>query len=99
VRSYAQVSASATDTAPFSNSTEGDAWTAKWCDRCAHDSGAPDDGCVILLVGLMGKTPAEWLPGDRLRLGDAYRCTEFRKARRKPPEVVDVPGQLSLFTD
>lgn len=99
MRSYLQIEASAKEGSPFSNSTEGDAWTANWCDRCAHDAGAPDDGCPILLVGLMGKTPAEWLPGDRLRLGDSYRCEEFRKARRKPPAVVDVPGQLPLFTE
>lgn len=97
MRSYAQVSASATDGAPFSNSTEGDAWTAAWCDRCAHDRGGPDDGCVILLVGLMGKTPAEWLPQDRMRLGEQYRCTEFRKGKRPDPPPVQVPGQLALF--
>lgn len=95
MRSYITISANARDAPPFSNSTEGDAWTANWCDRCSHDKDAPDNGCPILLVGLMGKTPAEWQPGDRLLLGQTYRCTEFRRRREEPPR--QVPGQLALF--
>lgn len=100
MRSYVQIDSSATPTAPFSNSTDGYAWIDQWCNRCIHDDKGPDDGCEILLVGLCGKTPAEWLPGDRLTLGNAYRCTEFKKARRKPewPATgTEVPGQLALF--
>ncbi|MGZ0147163.1 hypothetical protein ACXJJ3_08835 [Kribbella sp. WER1] len=95
MRSYITISANARDRAPFSNSTEGAAWTANWCDKCTHDTGAPDDGCPILLVGLMGKTPTEWQPGDRLLLGATYRCAEFRLRRDEPP--AQVPGQLALF--
>lgn len=98
MRSYLQIDASATANMPFSNSTEGDAWTARWCDRCANDADGPDDGCPILLVGLMGKTPAEWLPGDRMALGWQYRCTEFKKARRPVQDrPVETAGQLPLF--
>lgn len=97
MRSYIQISASATPGDPFSNSTEGSAWTARWCDQCAHDRGAPDDGCMILLVGLTGKTPAEWLPNDKMRLGERYRCTEFRRGKRPEPAPQQVPGQLALF--
>lgn len=104
MRSYAQLANSASEGAPFSNSTEGSAWTAQWCDHCLHDrparEGRDGDGCLILLVGLTGKTPAEWLPQDRLRLGEQYRCTEFRKDRRPDPAPVpQVPGQLALFTE
>lgn len=100
MRSYAALLNSATEGAPFSNSTEGSAWTANWCDKCSNDRGAPDDGCPILLVGLIGKTPAEWLPADRLRLGAQYRCTEFKKARKVHlPRPVEIPGQLALWSE
>lgn len=98
MRSYVQIAASASDKAPFSNSTDGYAWIDQWCDRCANDTKAPDEGCLILLVGLMGKTPAEWLPDNRMKLGHTYRCTEFRKARPKPAEPAqEIPGQMKLF--
>lgn len=99
MRTYAQIANSARDDPPFSNATEGDAWTANWCDKCGHDAEGPDNGCPILLVGLLGKTPAEWLPGDRMRLGATYRCSEFRKSRPRRPAVVDIPGQLELFSE
>lgn len=31
-------------TRAFSNGTEGDAWTSKWCDYCAHDHGLHQGG-------------------------------------------------------
>jgi hypothetical protein len=102
VRTYAQLSASASQSAPFSNSTEGEMWTSKWCDRCAHDrparEGNAGEGCNLLLIGLTGRTPAEWLPRDKAQLGDAYWCTEFKKDRKAPPAPPEqIPGQLSLF--
>ena len=97
MRTYAQLLNSASNVQPFSNSTEGSAWTATWCDECACDRGAPDDGCPILLIGLMGKTPAEWLPQDRMRLGYTYRCTAFRKDRKPTKSEQQIAGQLALF--
>jgi hypothetical protein len=94
-KSYATIDARAADKPPFSSSTEGHAWTARWCDTCTHDRGSPQGGCLILLVGLSGKTPAEWLPRDRLQLGWQYRCTEYRKDNR--PEPAEIAGQLDLF--
>lgn len=104
MRSYAALLNSATNTPPFSNSTEGDAFTATWCDQCVVDRPAREgryaDACQILLVALSGKTPAEWLPQDRLRLGYMYRCTAFRRDRRPPPAPPpEVPGQLALWTE
>lgn len=102
MRGYRQIDASATDGAPFSNSTEGDAWTAVWCDNCTHDrparEGRYEDACPILLVALTGKTPQEFLPMDRFRLGAQYRCVCFQRDRRPAPEPPkEVDGQLALF--
>jgi len=103
VRSYVAILNAAADGAPFSNSTEGDAWMANWCDQCVHDrparEGRYEDACQILLVGLSGKTPQEWMPMDRFRLGAQYRCTLFRKDQGPAPEPQrQVPGQLALFS-
>ena len=66
---------------PFSNSTEGEAWMADWCDRCLHDRPAREDryedGCGLLLVALTGQTPGEWVRQPGFRLGNQYHCTEF----------------------
>jgi hypothetical protein len=103
VRPYAELDRSARDKMPFSNSTEGEAWLGKWCERCANDQ--TEDGCPLVLIALCGKTPREWedttIPGGPLpRLGDRYRCTEFRKARRPKQEPPgEIPGQLPLFPE
>ena len=43
----------------FSNGTEGRAWEALWCERCAVDHGMhqpeQSDGCVYLLYALSGQ--------------------------------------------
>lgn len=75
------------DEAPFSNSTEGEAWMAQWCDRCLVDApyrnGISSTGCELILTAIMGQTPAEWLDGHRdehgrYSLADQYRCVNFR---------------------
>jgi hypothetical protein len=85
---FDEVMARSRDGSPFSNGTEGDSWTANWCDRCLVDApfrnglkGAT--GCPILVVALCGRTPAEWLDGPRDEQGrysmtDQYHCVEFR---------------------
>ena len=94
MRTYDEAMAAASDKRPFSNGTEGYAWTDSWCDRCVNDRGARDGtderGCPLLMVALMGKTPAEWIeqPWQQIKgrpagetaptLGDTYHCTEFR---------------------
>lgn len=92
MRTYDEAFAVATDRTPFSNGTEGGAWTSNWCDQCVHDRSARRDdvqpdpankgllGCALLAVALMGRTPAEWIDqtANGHRLGDTYHCTEFR---------------------
>lgn len=94
MRTYDEAMAAAKDQPPFSNGTEGYAWTDNWCDTCIHDKGARDgsdeSGCPLLLVALMGRTPVEWIeqPWQQIKgrpegetapvLGDTYHCTEYR---------------------
>lgn len=87
---------------PFSNSDHGMSWMSRWCDQCVHDrparQGREAEGCALVLVALMGRTPAQWLTPDGV--GD-YHCVEFRGEDDGPgPEptpIPDPPGQLVLF--
>lgn len=70
--SYADAEEHAAGEPAFSNGTEGDAWMANWCYQCRHE-----EDCPLILVAMLGMTPAEWQEQDRLSLGNQYRCTEF----------------------
>lgn len=78
---------------PFSNGTEGDAWTSKWCSCCANDHGihlmslGKDEGdaptCDILMAALVGSEqwPEAWLPepdDGRFALPSRMVCLAFR---------------------
>jgi hypothetical protein len=82
-------------------------WTANWCDRCLRDApfrnGISPVGCPIILVTLIGRTPAEFLDGPRDEQGrysmaDQYHCVEFRAPGggggepRPKPEPPDMDG-------
>jgi hypothetical protein len=94
----------ARDEPPFSNADEGYPWLDRWCGRCIHDrparEGREGDGCPLVLVSLVGRTPAEWLrqPADS---PDRYHCVMFRDERDPGPDeprpVPDPPGQAVLF--
>jgi hypothetical protein len=112
--SYDEAFARSLDKPPFSNGDEGYGWMWNNCDRCVHDKPAredhPEDGCPLILLAMIGRTPAEWL--DQKRIGpkgplepygiaDQYRCMYFRSEDDGPdPEpcpVPDPPGQLCLM--
>ena len=95
---------------PFSNSTEGYGWMANWCDRCLVDApyrnglkGAT--GCNLLVIALLGQTPAEWIDGPRdehglYSIGDQYHCVNFRAPGGGGGEPRPKPtprDQLELF--
>lgn len=73
MRTYDEIISTAKDEAPFSNGTEGYAWTGTWCDTCIYDRSARDEeqyppdpvnggllGCPLLGAALIGMTPTEW---------------------------------------
>lgn len=95
----------------FSNGTEGYGWLEANCGRCIHDRPArhddPGNGCPLILVSMLGKTPVEWLDGPRDEQGrysieDQYRCLYFRDEDdgpdpSEPTPIPDLPGQDALF--
>lgn len=97
----------ARDGMPFSNGTEGEMWTANWCDRCVHDKPARqdryEDACGIFTLALTHKVPAEWIKqewvGDKPP-ADRYHCVEFRDENEGPPPRTEPlptpPGQGEL---
>lgn len=105
MRTFEEMDRDARPGSPFSNSTEGECWTANWCDRCVHDKafreGKASTGCDLMLIALCGKTPAEWMRQDGFRLGDQYHCIEFRDEDDGPPPPTEPeptpPGQGELF--
>lgn len=77
------------DRPAFSNGTEFECWVANWCHRCVHDKPAREDryedACQIVMIALLGQTPAEWIRQEGFRLGDQYHCIEFRDEDDGPP--------------
>ena len=65
----------AQDRMAFSNGFEGDAWMDRWCRQCVHEQ-----DCPLLLVAMLGQTPAEWREVDRNSLGNQYSCQFFEQA-------------------
>jgi hypothetical protein len=102
MRTYDQISADAAPRSPFSNGTSGEMWMENWCYRCANDS--PEmvgrgEGCPLILVAIMGGTPAEWTETG----SQDYVCSGFRP-RPEPgdepepePEPPVIDGQIDMF--
>lgn len=95
---------------PFSNGTCGYGWMDAWCNQCIHDKparqGDDGNGCPLIMVALVGRTPAEWLPGDPytdsgFSIPKQYTCVMFRHeddgGDPEPKPIPDPPGQLTLF--
>jgi hypothetical protein len=105
VRTYDEIYNGARDGSPFSNSTEWEMWSDGWCNRpCRHDAAFQRDealeGCPLILLAMVGKTPSEWLeqpPGSP----DRYHCIEFRgedePGDTAPQPIPDPPGQETLL--
>lgn len=91
---------------PFSNSSQGYGWMANNCDRCVHDKparqGNEGQGCPLILLALVGRTPAQWLTAsDDDWVFANFQCTEFRDENGGPgPEPKPIPtppGQGELL--
>lgn len=111
---YEQAWAEARDEPPFANGTEGYGWMDDWCHRCLHDKGTRDgtdeQGCQLVSVALMGRTPIQWLDQKRhdgdgrlvpYGIADQYHCIMFRPedddGGGEPTPIPDPPGQLTLL--
>lgn len=119
MRTVDEIDEGARPGSPFSNGSEGADWQSRWCERpCAHDAAFQRDergadGCPILMIAMLGKTPAEWLeqpwvPNGTWRDGsprsdppaDRYHCIEFRDedtGPAGPQPVPDPPDQGTLW--
>lgn len=111
MRSYEAALAAAEDRPAFSNGMESECWFDNWCYRCAVDApfqrGEANEGCPLVMVALLGKTPAEWIDRDSGNLGNQFHCTEYRpideggadeSPPESPPDPAEFPGQLDLLT-
>ncbi|MBN6054556.1 hypothetical protein JYK22_21620, partial [Nonomuraea sp. RK-328] len=104
VPTFEEADARARDGSPFSSGTEGECWMDNNCHRCVHDAPTRrdewDKGCPLILVALLGKTPAEWLEKEPYGLADRYTCLYFRDeddhGGEEPTLIPDPPGQLTL---
>ena len=80
----------ATDDPPFSNSTDGDAWTGRWCGTCIHDRDARHGGgpgCPLLAIVLAeGRTPANFQHTGHDELSLRYDCTRYQADPDEAPE-------------
>lgn len=105
----------ALDKRPFSNGDEGYGWMWANCDQCVHDRPArqdhPENGCPLIMVALLDKTPAEWLDQKQMgpggiqlpfRIESQYHCMYWRSeddgpGDGEPTPIPDPPGQLTLM--
>lgn len=113
MRTYDEAFVAAKKETPFSNGTEGMAWMENWCFRCTHDTQEKidrGDGCPLVMVALMHRTPSEWLDQTEYdeqgrmkpyRLGDQFHCVEFRDVDdpggEEPAPIPDPPDQETLL--
>lgn len=92
----------------FSNSTEWELWSARWCTQCSRDAFANyGAGCPLVTIGLCGRIPAEWIesPPEQvftetgMNVGELYHCVEFRPRGGGDPEPrpKPEPDQDGLF--
>lgn len=95
----------AQDKPAFSNSDEGYGWFEAHCETCEHDKparqGDEGNGCPLILVAFMQRTPVEWLEGDRSTIACRYTCVMFRHegdgGDPEPRPIPTPPGQGELF--
>lgn len=84
--SYDDALARSAERSPFSNGTEGEAWTHGWCSRpgarCVHDeqygAGPEKTACPLLDVALFeNRTPAEWGEQTSALGREMYTCSRY----------------------
>lgn len=106
---YAALFAESRDEPAFSNGDEGLSWTGANCDTCIHDKPAREgddaNGCPLVLITLLGRTPKQFIDGPRNDEGlyareTQYVCTEYRHEDEGPADpqpITTPPGQGELL--
>lgn len=66
----------------FSNGTEWDRWSDRWCATCSKDSmglgpAAPEVFCPIVTDAMMGGRPEQWREDQPDSPTMRYTCTEY----------------------
>lgn len=98
--------ANARDERAFSNGTDWEIWQYNNCETCHHDAayqaGETNQGCPLIVVALLGKTPREWIPGEDKYCGDRFTCVMYRHEDDDDPDATpeplpDPPGMEALF--
>lgn len=83
----------------FSNASEFDVWSDRWCATCVRDGDVDaGEGCPLLLVAFCGETPPEWRPTG---MGD-YVCVAWTDDPSRAPcteRARPVDGQTELFAE
>lgn len=116
MKTFDEAMATARDGSPFSNSTQWEIWADRWCYTCSKDSPELVDkgqGCPLITVALMERTPAEWTAEtEEDRVMARYTCSEYEERPEWPgdddpdsdPDDPDptgpaenVPGQVDIF--
>jgi hypothetical protein len=99
--------ANAREGRPFSNGTDWEIWSYNNCENgCVHDAayqrGETNEGCPLVLVAMLDRTPREWIPGPDEYCGDKYACVFYRHEDEDDPDatpqpVPDPDGMEALF--
>lgn len=83
--SYDALLAEARDEPPFASGSDQADWIAANCGTCVHDreqrpGGPVGPGCPLVMVALMGRTPAQWVGGE----DGGHQCVEYRRDNDVP---------------
>ena len=102
MRTEAEIDRDARPGSAFSNGTEWECWSSRWCNRCIHDEWRTGKFCPLVNVAMLGdKTPLEWMNERPLSLYERYTCIEFRAEDGGPDPtprpIPDPPDQEVLF--
>jgi hypothetical protein len=91
MRTEEQITADARPGKAFSNGTEWEIWSARWCDRCVNNDEETEKWCPIINVALIEPlTPAEWTTtmwkpqNSDVEIEIIDACTEFEERPEWP---------------
>ena len=100
--SYGDVAERAYPAPAFSNGFEGECWTSRWCETCAHDEYIGETGptgvaeCPIIGVTIVGsRTPRELEEVSLGGLANRYRCLGYEVRDGEDDARVGLPPTIA----